>query len=103
MAVDTLRHPSIEPAHPGELLAEIVIPATGRSKAEIARLLGISRQTLYDILNQRQPVTPAVAVRLGKLFGDGAGVWVRMQAAYDTWHAERNVDVSSIPTLDRVA
>ena len=36
---------------------------------------------------------------LGKLFGDGAGVWVRMQAAYDTWHAEREEVVSGIPTL----
>ncbi|WP_425419048.1 HigA family addiction module antitoxin [Oricola indica] len=87
------------PTHPGELLAEEVIPATGKSKAEIARLLGISRQTLYDILNEDAPVRPAVAVRLGKLFGDGAGVWLRMQAAYDTWHAEREVDVTDIPTL----
>jgi addiction module HigA family antidote len=102
MAVDTLRHRSIEPAHPGEVLAEITIPATGKSKAEIARLLGISRQTLYDILGKKQPVTPHVAVRLGKLFGDGAGIWIRMQAAYDTWHAERDVDVSGIKTL-RVA
>jgi addiction module HigA family antidote len=101
MATDTLRHRSIEPTHPGELLSEIVIPATGSSKAEIARLLGISRQTLYDILNRKQPVTPTVAVRLGKLFGDGAGVWLRMQAAYDTWHAERDVDVSKIPTFGK--
>jgi len=76
------------PTHPGELLREDVIPATGRTKAEIAGLLGISRQHLYDILRARKPVSPAVAVRLGKLFGDGAGVWTRMQAAYDTWHAE---------------
>ena len=76
-----------------------MIPATGRSKAEIARLRGISRQTLYDILKCKQPVTPAVAVRLGKLFGDGAGIWVRMQAAYDTWHAEREIDVSAVPTI----
>jgi addiction module HigA family antidote len=77
-----------------------MIPATGKSKAEIARLLGISRQTLYDILREKQPVTPAVAVRLGKLFGDGPGIWIRMQAAYDTWHAEREIDVSGIKTLD---
>lgn len=100
MATDTLRHRSIEPAHPGEMLSEITIPATGKSKAEIARMLGISRQTLYDILNRKQPVTPAIAVRLGKLFGDGPGVWIRMQAAFDTWHAEREIDVSAIPTLE---
>jgi antitoxin HigA-1 len=87
------------PTHPGELLREDVIPATGKPKAEIARLLGISRQHLYDILEERKPVSAAVAVRLGKLFGDGAGVWIRMQGAYDAWHAEREIDVSAIPTL----
>lgn len=99
MANETLRHPSIAPVHPGEILREEVLPALGRSKAEIARLLGLSRQTLYDILNERQPVTPAVAVRLGKLVGDGPGIWVRLQAAHDLWKAEREVDVSAIPTL----
>src|ERR1700751_4731648 len=87
------------PPHPGALLREDVIPATGKTKAEIAQLLGISRQHLYDILRERKPVSPSVAVRLGKLFGDGAGVWVRMQAAYDIWQAERKEDVSRIPTL----
>ena len=101
MASDTLRHGSIAPSHPGELLREVVIPATGRSKTEIAKLLGISRQTLYDVLGEKQPVTPALAVRLGKLFGDGAGVWLRMQAAHDTWHAERALakEIKKIPTL----
>lgn len=87
------------PTHPGALLREDVIPATGRTKSEIASLLGISRQHLYDILGERKPVSPSVAVRLGKLFGDGAGVWTRMQAAYDTWHAEQEEDVSGIPTI----
>jgi len=50
-------------------------------------------------LRERKPVSPSVAVRLGKLFGDGTAVWVRMQGAYDTWHAEREEDVSKIPTL----
>ena len=94
-----LRDPSRCPTHPGELLREDVIPATGRSKTEIARLLGISRQHLHDILSEKKPVTPAVAVRLGKLFGDGPGVWLRMQASHDGWHAEREVDVSNIPTI----
>jgi len=86
------------PTHPGALLEDI-IPATGKTKAEIARLLGISRQQLYDILREKKSVSPTVAARLGKLFGDGAGVWLRMQAAYDAWHAEQDVDLSAIPTL----
>ena len=93
------RNPGHCPAHPGELLREVVIPATGRSRTEIATLLGISRQHLHDILSERKPVSPSVAARLGKLFGDGAAPWVRMQAAYDTWHAERTTDTSAIPTI----
>ena len=95
------RDPKRCPSHPGELLREDVIPATGKTRSEIAALLGISRQHLYDILNERKPVSPTVAVRLGKLFGDGAGVWARMQSAYDTWHAERELagELRSIPTL----
>jgi len=87
------------PTHPGALLREDVIPATGRSKSQIAELPGLSRQDLYDILRERKPVSPAVAVRFGTLFGDGAGAWTRMQAAYDTWKAEREEDVSHIRTI----
>jgi plasmid maintenance system antidote protein VapI len=60
----------------------------------------VSRANIfYDVLNERKPVSPKFAVLLGKLFGDGAGVWTRMQGAYDTWHAERDVDVIDIPIL----
>jgi antitoxin HigA-1 len=93
------RHSKRCPTHPGALLRDDIIPATGRTKAEIAGLLMISRQHLYDILQERKPVSPTVAVRLGKLFGDGAGIWTRMQAAYDTWQAEQTEDVSGIPTI----
>lgn len=89
------------PSHPGALLADI-LPATSRNKVQIATMLGISRQQLYDILNERKPVSPATAARLGKLFGDGAAVWLRMQAAYDAWHAERETDLKSVPILENM-
>lgn len=96
----TARDPDRCPTHPGALLREDVIPATGRSKAEIARMLGLSRQHLHDLIAERKPVSPAVAVRLGKLFGVSAESWMRMQVAHDVWRAAREVDVSRIPTLD---
>jgi addiction module HigA family antidote len=97
-----VRNPDRCPSHPGALLREDVIPATGKSKTEIADLLGISRQQLYDILREKKPVSANVAARLGKLFGDGTGPWLRMQGAYDAWHAEREVDLLGIPTLEVV-
>jgi antitoxin HigA-1 len=96
--IKAIRNPNRCPGHPGALLAEI-IPPTGKTKVEIAILLGISRQQLYDILNERKPVSAGIAARLGKLFGDGAAVWLAMQSAHDAWHAERDVDVSGIPTI----
>ena len=94
------RNPNRAPTHPGALLESTVLPALKRPKTEIARLLGISRQSLYDILSGKHPVTPETAVRLGKLCGNGAALWINMQAAHDLWRAEHAVDVSKIPTLE---
>ena len=93
------RHPSIVPAHPGEILREDILPAISMSKTAVAEVLGISRQTLYDILNEKQPVSAGMAVRLGKLFGNGARFWIDLQRNHDLAVAERSVDVSGIPTL----
>ncbi len=90
------------PTHPGAVLREDVLPAVGKSKVEIVDLLGISRQHLYDILNEKKPISPEVAVRIAKLFGGSARSWVAMQAAFDVWHAERTVDVRHIKVLPAV-
>ncbi len=77
------------PTHPGELLKDDVLPALRLPVAEAARQLGVSRQTLYKIIAGTSPVTPEMAVRLGKWCGTGPGLWLRMQQAFDLWHAER--------------
>ena len=61
----TTRNPDRCPSHPGALLAEI-LGHTGKGKTEIAAMLGISRQQLYDILGERKPVSPNVAARSRK-------------------------------------
>ena len=95
----------LHPMHPGEMLREDVLPALGRSKAEIARLLGISRQTLYDLLAERQPVTVPMALRLGKLVGNGPDLWINLQQRYDMAIFTRAMaeEVSRIPTLREAA
>lgn len=87
--------------HPGELLREDILPALDRPNAEIARLLGISRQTLHSILTERQPVTPLMALKLGKLCGNGPDLWLALQARYDLERLgkTRRAELAGIPTL----
>lgn len=87
------------PTHPGAMLREIVLPAMPVSKSDFAKSLGISRQALYDLLAEKQPVTPNMAVRLGIVFEQSAASWLNMQSAYDLWHAERQIDRSKMKPL----
>ena len=93
---------NLRPIHPGEMLRDDILPAVGRPKTEIARLLGISRQTLYDILNEKQPVTPSMALRLARMFGGTAESWVNMQRNYDLKIAERELGdaLDAIPFVE---
>ncbi len=87
--------------HPGALLRADVLPALGKTRTAIAGLLGISRQTLHDILSDKQPVTPAMALRLGKLCGNGPDLWLNLQHKHDL-HAARialGAEIDRIPTL----
>src|SRR4030042_2380436 len=79
------------PIHPGEIMREDVLPALGLSVSEAARRLGISRQQLHRVLACTHPVTTDMALRIGKFAGNGPGLWLRMQQAYDLWHAEHRM------------
>jgi len=87
------------PTHPGVILREDVLPSLGLSVSEAARQLRVSRQTLHRILAGTSSVTPEMAIRLGKFCGNGAGLWLRMQEAFDLWHAERRLakELDKIP------
>jgi addiction module HigA family antidote len=97
--MDTLRNKRRAPSHPGALLREVVLPELGITQGEFADRLGVSRRTVSEILHERRPITPDMAIRLGKLLGNGAGLWLRMQQALDVWALEHQGDYSHIHQL----
>lgn len=92
--------PNRAPTHPGAILREDVLPAIGEPVMTVAKKLGVTRQHLHRILAEKAPVTPEMAVRLGKFCGNGPGLWLRLQQGYDLWHAERALkkEIAKIPT-----
>jgi addiction module HigA family antidote len=90
------------PVHPGEVLREDVLKALGLSVSEAARRLGVSRQQLHRILSCTHPITTEMALRIGKFAGNGPGLWLRMQQAYDLWYAENRmaIELSKIKTVE---
>lgn len=91
----------MQPTHPGEILREDVLPSIGVSKAKFANLLGLSRQTLYDILNEKQAITPPVALKLGKLTRTTPSFWLNLQQNHDLQVAEREIaeELENTPEL----
>ena len=74
------------PAHPGEILLELVITPMGLTVTEAAEHLNISRKTLSKVLNGRGAITPEMAVRLEIAFSNpSAEHWMNLQSAYDLW------------------
>ncbi len=89
------------PVHPGEILREDILKSLGLSVSEVARRLGVSRQQLHRILACTHPITTEMALRIGKFAGNGPGLWIRMQQAYDLWYAENRMasELSKIETV----
>lgn len=93
--------PAWQPTHPGAVLREEVLPALRISVTGAATALGVSRQTLHNILSERTAISPEMAVRLGKLCGNGPVLWLNLQQAHHLRQAERNLaeTLPRIPTL----
>ena len=86
------------PAHPGEIIKDLVIESLGLTITDVAKHLDVSRKTLSKVLNARGSVTPEMAVRLELAFGKPfADHWLRLQSAYDlwqTWQQKESLHVS---------
>jgi len=82
---------TVSPTHPGEMLREDFMPDYGLSVAGLAGALGVTRQTVNELIRERRALSPEMALRLARLFGNSAEFWLNAQRAVDLWEAEQSI------------
>ncbi len=92
MAIPNKRKRKIRPTHPGETLREDFLPEYRLTVSGFAKALGVSRQTVNELLRERRAVSPEMALRLSRLFGNSPEFWLNAQRAVDLWNAARSME-----------
>ena len=81
----------VNPPHPGGIVKSECLEPLGLSVTKAARGLGVSRQALSELVNEKSGVSVEMAIRLSKAFGSSPETWLGMQTAYDLWEARERV------------
>jgi addiction module HigA family antidote len=89
MALGNSEIRKVKPTHPGEMLREDFMPDYGLTAASLAEALGVSRQTINEILRERRAISPAMALMLARLFGNSPEFWLNAQRTVDLWDATK--------------
>ena len=102
MAIENTGSLKRKPTHPGEMLREDFIPDYGLTIAGLADALGVSRQSINELLREKRALSPEMAIRLGRLFNNSPEFWLNAQRAVDLWVASQAIkkDVSRIRPLN---
>lgn len=89
------------PTHPGEMLREDFLPDYGLTVSGLASAIGVSRQSVNELWRGRRAVSPKMALRLAKLFGNSPEFWLNAQRALDLWDEVQAIKdhVAGIKTL----
>lgn len=89
MSIPNTRERQVRPIHPGEMLREDFMIDFGLSVSHLAKRLCVSRQSVNELIRERRAVSPEMALRLSRLFGNSAEFWLNAQRAIDLWDAEQ--------------
>ena len=89
MSIKNIEPRKIKPTHPGEMLREDFMPDYKLTTSQLAAKLGVSRQTANELLLERRAVSPVMAMRLSRLFGNSPEFWLNAQRAVDLWKAQK--------------
>jgi addiction module HigA family antidote len=89
------------PTHPGEMLREDFLPDYELTVSGLAEAIGVSRQSVNELLRERRAISPEMALRLSRLFGNSPEFWLNAQRAVDLWEAGKSIckDVNRIRPL----
>ena len=87
MSIPNTGQRKIRPTHPGEMLREDFLQDYGLTVSGLAQALGVSRQSVNELIRERRAVSPEMAIRLSRLFGNSAEFWLNAQRAVDLWDA----------------
>ncbi len=79
------------PTHPGEMLREDFLPDYGLTVSQLADAVGVSRQSINELLRRRRAVSPEMSLRLARLFGNSPEFWLNAQRAVDLWDAAQSI------------
>lgn len=79
--------PMHNPPHPGGIVLRQCLEPLGLTVTAAARGLGVTRQALSDVVNEKAAISVEMAIRLSKAFGSTPDTWLGMQTAYDLWQA----------------
>jgi len=102
MAIPNILGMTRKPTHPGEMLREDFLPDYDLTVSGLSKRLGVSRQSVNELLRERRAVSPEMALRLGRLFGNSPQFWLNAQRAIDLWKAAETMkeEVARIRPLD---
>lgn len=91
------------PCHPGEILREETLKSLNITVTEFAKKLGVSRQAVSEIINEKRGISPNMALRLSKALGTTPDMWLRLQMAYDLWQAKQSINLDNVKLIRKVA
>ena len=92
MSIANTKKREIPPTHPGEMIREDFMPDFDLTATSMAAALGVSRQTINELLRERRAITPIMALRLSRLFGNSPEFWLNAQHARDLWDSEHRFE-----------
>lgn len=101
MSVPNTMRMKRRPTHPGEMLREDFLPDFGLTVSRLAEALGVSRQSVNELLRGRRAISPEMSLRLARLFGNSPEFWLNAQRAVDLWDAAQMIkkDIARIKPL----